>query len=111
MEESRTGLLVVMTDAVPGRLDEYLEWYERTHLDDVLKVPGIASAQRFASVPGLRGEVMPQRYMALYELTADIDATLEAMRRTKAGRPTSPALDQPVSASYAFRAIGGRHEA
>jgi predicted TIM-barrel fold metal-dependent hydrolase len=108
--ESRTGILVVMTDAFPDRHDEYNDWYEHTHVDDVLKVDGIAVAQRFATIPGLRGEMLPQRYMALYELSGDVDAVLESMRRTRPQRPTSPTLDQSTAASYAFRAIGGPHE-
>ena len=39
--------LIVLTNPVDGREDEYNDWYTNVHLDDVLKVPGVVAAQRF----------------------------------------------------------------
>jgi len=39
--------LIVFTNPVEGRDDEYNDWYTNTHLPDVLKIPGITGAQRF----------------------------------------------------------------
>ncbi len=40
-------VLVVMSNPAPGKEQEYNDWYTNVHLGDVLKVPGIVSAQRF----------------------------------------------------------------
>ena len=39
--------LIVLTNPVDGREDEYNDWYTNVHLDDVLKIPGVVGAQRF----------------------------------------------------------------
>jgi len=38
--------LVVLTNPVAGREDDYNDWYTNRHLGDVLEVPGIVSAKR-----------------------------------------------------------------
>src|SRR4051812_5666782 len=38
---------LAFTNPVEGREDEYNEWYTNTHLADLLRVPGLMSAQRF----------------------------------------------------------------
>ena len=50
-----TYLVLVMSDPVDGRDDEYNQWYEHTHLDEVLVTAGFTSAQRFA----LEGSIGP----------------------------------------------------
>lgn len=49
MRES--GLLLVQTNSVAGREDEFNRWYSETHLADVLAVPGGVRAQPNAVVP------------------------------------------------------------
>jgi hypothetical protein len=39
--------LVVLTNAVEGKEAEFNEWYSKTHLKDVIAIPGFKSAQRF----------------------------------------------------------------
>lgn len=63
-------LMVVLTDAVEGREDEYNDWYTNRHVPDVLGVDGFVSGQRFrldAPRPGL-GELPPHRYLSLFEI-------------------------------------------
>jgi hypothetical protein len=38
---------VVFTNPTEGQEDEYNDWYDNTHLSDVLKVEGFVAAQRF----------------------------------------------------------------
>ncbi len=62
-------MLIVLTNAVEGRDDEFNEWYDNQHLDDVLKVPGIVAAQRYALSPVQRMEPpLPRAYFALYDI-------------------------------------------
>lgn len=114
---------VVMSDPVPGREDEYNDWYGGRHLSDVLAVEGFAAAQRFAFVPTDFSATAPHRYLALYEIEAEraedaaaaLRAALDLSRREEAeGRePTmssSPALAQR-RATWWFTAVGERHVA
>ena len=43
----RNFRLVVLTNPVAGREDEYNDWYSNRHLGDVIAIPGIVAAQRF----------------------------------------------------------------
>lgn len=61
------GVLVVRTAPSEGRESEYNEWYDDTHLGDILKLAGFTSARRFRTVTG--SDDLP--YLALYEVEAD----------------------------------------
>lgn len=76
-----THLMIVFSDAVPGREDEFHDWYSNRHMRDVVdKLDGFATAQRFElSDSQIEGEQMPpQRYIAIYEV--DDDQLAEAQR-------------------------------
>ena len=62
--------LIVLTDAVAGREDEYNDWYTKQHLGDVLAVRGITSAQRF-KLRALTMGAFRNKYLAIYEIDAD----------------------------------------
>ena len=40
-------LFMVLSEAVEGRENEYNEWYENIHLDEVIQTSAVVSAQRF----------------------------------------------------------------
>lgn len=42
---------IVLSNPVAGREDDYNDWYDNEHLDDVLKVEGFVAAQRFRLAP------------------------------------------------------------
>lgn len=63
--------LLAFTNPVAGREDEFNRWYDERHVPDLLAVPGIVSAQRFA-LTDATGEGKPAwSYLALYELETD----------------------------------------
>jgi hypothetical protein len=62
--------LIVLSDAVAGREDEYNEWYSKQHLSDVIAVPGFVSAQRFKMQALVMGE-FKNKYLAIYDIDTD----------------------------------------
>ena len=62
---------VVFTEPVPGREDDYNDWYNNQHLTDVLAVEGFVAAQRFKIVELDSNSQPASRYMAIYEIEAD----------------------------------------
>ena len=58
--------MIVLTNAVPGRDDEFNRWYDEIHLADVLKVEGVRSARRFRAV-----DSGAWRYTAIYDLDCE----------------------------------------
>lgn len=91
--------MLVFSNAADGQDDAFNEWYDSTHLADVVRVPGISSGQRYDLVPGAlpgRAAAAPaHRYLAVYELTADpAEVVAEFRKRAGSGEiPLSPTLD------------------
>jgi hypothetical protein len=96
---------VVLTNPVPGREDEYNSWYTDQHMPDVLKVEGVAAAQRFKLADDTAEATF--RYCALYQIETDDAGAVIAELGRRAGTPAMPmssALDTNLSATL-FRAI------
>jgi hypothetical protein len=68
-------ILLAFSNPLEGREDEFNAWYNERHLDDVLKVPGYISAQRFELSSTQMMPDGPYRYLAIYEVgTDDLEA-------------------------------------
>ena len=63
-------VLLVFTDPVDGREDEYNAWYNDVHLGEVLQIDEFVRAQRF-KVADLMPGVTEHQYVAIYELETD----------------------------------------
>lgn len=80
--------LLVLSDPLDERHDEYNDWYDRVHLPDVLKVDGIVAAQRFRLKGGGRW-----RYCAIYEIESDDPEKIVAELQGRAGTEAMPLSD------------------
>jgi hypothetical protein len=104
------NLLLVFSNPVDGREDEYNDWYTNHHLDEILEIEGFRRAQRFRLADAEMNRDTPEtpyRYLALYEVDDDAleraDSALFHLARTEraeaiaAGRTPklvmSPAMD------------------
>jgi len=92
-----SALMVVLAAATPGQGEQFEQWYDERHMNDMLAVPGIISARRHAVVPmKLPGGVAGFDSLSIYEIEAnDLNAVLEECGRRMGGAemPTDPALD------------------
>jgi len=94
--------LVVLSKPVADQEAAYNEWYTNVHLRDLVKVPGIKSAQRFV-INGPDAAKSPYKYMAVYDIwTDDLTKVQAAMKAASASGAMviSPALDKPTSAIF-----------
>lgn len=73
---------VVLSNPVPGRDQEYNDWYSNRHLADVVAVPGFVSAQRFRLVDPEAEDAPHQRYMAIYRMLTDDPSAIVAELQT-----------------------------
>ena len=99
-------ILVVLSNAVEGREEEYNDWYTNTHLRDILALPGFVSAQRFKLSDEQLRKKGPHKYLAIYEIDGeDPKKALDALRKAiKEGMNISSALDTDVT-SWVFTPI------
>jgi hypothetical protein len=78
-------LLVVGTNCSdPAREKEFNDWYNSTHLSDVLETPGFTGATRYENTAPEEGEA---KFLALYEIeTDDIEGFMKANDENMAGK-------------------------
>ena len=104
---------LVYSKPLPGKDDEFNDWYDNTHIPDVLSIPGIVSAQRYdlRQLAREQGTEPEYRYLTIYEVEGDPD---EAMAKLGAAAASgqmmlSDAFD-PATAKLSFwTAHGPRH--
>jgi hypothetical protein len=92
--------MVVFTNAVEGKDKDFNDWYQNTHLKQIVSIKSFAQAQRFQFITSIvPGGPNHARYMAIYDIeTDDINAALGAMGELAAsGRmPLPDAMAQPI---------------
>lgn len=107
-------IFIVYTNAVEGRDDDYNEWYDNQHLNDVLTIPGVVAAQRFALSDKQRLDPpFPWKYAAIYEIETDnLDEVIAPLKEWIGtdSMPRSDAMNQHREA-YFFHPITDRREA
>jgi hypothetical protein len=96
--------LVVYSNPVEGREQEYNDWYSNQHLSDLLAIPGVISARRFKlSRTQVAEAAQPYQYLAIYEVEADDVSSFlqEMMARTASGAiPVTTAMSSALSAVF-----------
>ncbi len=102
--------LVVLTNAKDGADDAFNEWYDHTHLGDVLALEGFSAAQRFKlSGTQLADGDLPYRYLALYEIeTDDPGVSIAALQEGAPKMEISDAFDQAGVAAWLYSPITER---
>src|SRR5437879_2238322 len=106
---AETYYLLVFSNPVAGREDEYNKWYDRQHLADVTSIPGFVSGQRYVfSDSQLRDAQPPRKYLVIYKIVTDDLASVysEVNRRTAKGITVmSPSYDRSTSLNYTYKVI------
>lgn len=108
-----TALLVVLTEPVEGREDEYNDWYTNDHLVDVLAAAGFRAAQRYQFVPSKLSRNPAAPYLAIYEVDAADREQAEKLLLETANTPAMPISDAmgPRPITWWFESICDRVEA
>jgi len=81
---------VVYTNPVPGREQEYNDWYTGRHLDDLLAIPGVVSGRRFLLSAAQIQPAPPHKYLAIYEVEADNPQSFLDALMSRAGTDQMP---------------------
>jgi len=86
--EKQKYRFMVFSNAVDGKEDTYLKWYEGQHIHDLLRIPGFVAAQ-FLELSDIQyAGTQPQRYLMVWEIeTDDLPAVFADVKaRLKDGR-------------------------
>ena len=99
----------VLTEPTEGMTEAFDDYYENTHLDEVIESTGWQSAQRFKLAAHL-GEASPLPYLATYEAEGEsAEAVLEHLNATRDQRQQSAALNKRTGRVWVFEATGPKH--
>ena len=75
-------LYMVRANPKVNQEEKFNRWYDETHIDQVLKVPGFLSAQRYKLASDQIQPKQDYMYFAIYEIKSnDIEKTLENLRQ------------------------------
>lgn len=90
---------MVLSAAQPGQEAAFEAWYDQQHIVDLVKVPGVISAQRFhISSQSGQPEVPKWTCVAIYELECDDPEEVIARIISLSGSdamPSTETLDKP----------------
>jgi hypothetical protein len=103
--------LVVFTNPVEGREDDYNEWYDNQHLGDVIAAAGFDRAERLRLTDIGTPSVAQHRYLALYQVETDEPESVFKGLIAAAGTdamPMSDAIDLTSASMGLFETISER---
>lgn len=101
--------VLVLSEPREGKEDEFNNWYENQHLDEVLASTGWTRAQRFR-LGTEAGAACPLPYLAEYEAEApDADSVLQTLNDTRPQRAQSDSINRRTAGVWIFEETGEVH--
>ncbi|QLL08718.1 hypothetical protein [Mycobacterium vicinigordonae] len=96
-------VLLVYSEPVPGQEDEYNEWYDGLHLDELLQFDGIVSAERFDFLAHEDFPKPERSRLAIYDVETDNPHDfLRRLLGATESMTVSPSIDIKSVRLYAF---------
>ncbi|MDB5970046.1 MAG: hypothetical protein JWQ90_2496 [Hydrocarboniphaga sp.] len=110
-KKTQTAYLIAFTNPLPGKEDEYNQWYDKVHLKEVVAIDGFISGRRFKLAPHQMGGAEHQyRYMVMYEVESGKSKTIiEKLVATMPGMRIDPVVDLAESPNFLVESIGDRY--
>ena len=100
--------LIALSKPVEGKEQEFHDWYDNTHIPQILALPGFTAAQRFKLTQPLGPQADSFPFLTIYEAeTDDFGATLGALiQASQSGNltPSDAADKQNYTAFYEVHA-------
>ena len=103
-------VMIVYTNPVAGREEEFNQWYDDIHLRDLLAVPGFIAARRYrlSDAQSPNATPSPFQYLCIYEIESDdLETTVDTLEAAVAKMYLSDAA-QSVADFHNFTAVGPR---
>jgi hypothetical protein len=98
-------LLAISAPSDPSREAEFEEWYEHTHMAEVLAIPGVVGGRRLrlSDVQLVPGSTLDEdrRYLVIYDIEADdLREVRRAIARTRFEMSDAIQLKPPPRAVF-----------
>ena len=107
---TKKHIVLILTEPTAGKEDEFNDYYENLHLDEVLQTTNLKTAQRF-KLAGQAGEECPLPYLAVYETEAEsAEEVLHNLNESRPERQQSGALNKRTGRVWVFEEMGPKHE-
>lgn len=104
-------LVAVLTEPAEGKEAEFHDYYENTHLDEVIETTGWKTAQRFRLAVET-GAPCPLPYLAVYEAEDEsAEAVMSRLVDTRPERQQTDAINMKTAGIWIYEATGPKHEA
>ena len=108
----RSVFVVFTKPKSPEREDDYNQWYDNTHLGEVLALPGLVAAARYkvsaAQAPGMEPS---HPYLSIYEIEGDPQDAIDAMFGALPSLDMGDSLDFKTAQAFVFEEITPRRTA
>jgi hypothetical protein len=102
--------MVVLAKAKEGQVEALAQWYDETHIPDMLAVPGLITAERHKMMTVKQPEGLPQwDYMVIYEFEGD-DPMVALANLGRAQVPLSDLMESTQTLSIVGISQGVRTE-
>ncbi len=102
--------MVVLAKAKEGQVEALAQWYDETHIPDMLAVPGLSTAERHKMMTVKQPEGLPQwDYMVIYEFEGD-DPMVALANLGRAQVPLSDLMESTQTLSIVGISQGVRTE-
>lgn len=103
-------MVVVLTEPTEGQKEEFDEYYEKRHIDEVLASTGWSAGQRF-ELTDEAGAKCPLPFLALYETEGDDPkAVIARLTETRPQRVQSDSINKKTAGIWVFSETGPKHE-
>jgi hypothetical protein len=87
------GQMLVFTNAVEGRDDDFNRWYDDVHLAEVLALPVFTGARRYRLADAQLFDDQSFRYVAIYEYRGTAREAVDALMQASASFDMGDSMD------------------
>jgi hypothetical protein len=100
--------MMVYTNALDGKDDEFNHWYDTIHLPEVIDFTKAVAAQRFQLSDAQPGDPGGHRYLAIYEFEVDSQEAYDSLTASTDKMDLGSSLDSGSAKVVFYDEIGER---
>lgn len=100
--------MLVYTNALEGKDDEFNQWYDEIHLPEVVQFTKAVAAQRFRVSDSQPGEAGSHKYLAIYEFDVESKEAYDSLTANTEKMDLGSSLDQGSAKVVFYDEIGER---